>query len=449
MAGLIEIRELLQEAATLKRSGKRDEALSRLEEARAVAVASKNREYLSEVENSYGNYHGRFSEFTTELRHRKRAIALLGPEGHPVKLAISRANLGGCYLYLGEFAKAVSELHKSLNHYTGGMPYRTLLQYAKPEELPYLLHTIYTLANVYHSLQDYSTSLCYLELSTELEKKHELEMVADSAGLIASCYLESGDLERAGEYAKLQLKLSKDQGSVASEAMALSAFAVIAFRRGDYQLSREHTLRALEAAIVADDPLRLTELYCNLADIEHTEGSYESAIELLNKARVELDRLKTPMLHERIHRTLSAVYEAQQCYERALQEYKLAVEYKEKVCGLIHQQEVARIRDTYQRKCVLRERNVLAKRVRELAEVQPMPTVRPVSTHILQIAPNLTKTEVKICELLHRGSTTKEIARETNSSRHTVDGHRTSIRKKLKLTASEDLVTYLMKLELD
>jgi DNA-binding CsgD family transcriptional regulator len=45
--------------------------------------------------------------------------------------------------------------------------------------------------------------------------------------------------------------------------------------------------------------------------------------------------------------------------------------------------------------------------------------------------PALTPTELKICSLLKTNCSTKEIAAILCISRHTVDGHRVSIRRKL------------------
>lgn len=67
-------------------------------------------------------------------------------------------------------------------------------------------------------------------------------------------------------------------------------------------------------------------------------------------------------------------------------------------------------------------------------------------TSISQYCPELTPSELIICWHLSRNHTTKEIATLTRNSERTVEWHRTSIRKKLKLDKHNNLSTFLINL---
>jgi len=61
-----------------------------------------------------------------------------------------------------------------------------------------------------------------------------------------------------------------------------------------------------------------------------------------------------------------------------------------------------------------------------------------------KINPNLTPTEIKICSFIRLNMTSKDIAILTNRSLRTIEGNRTSIRKKLNLNISDSLTKYML-----
>lgn len=65
---------------------------------------------------------------------------------------------------------------------------------------------------------------------------------------------------------------------------------------------------------------------------------------------------------------------------------------------------------------------------------------------LMEVAPNLVFSELELCARLRLGFQTKEIARCTGSSVRGVEGKKFRIRKKLKLSATEDLRIWMMNL---
>jgi c-di-GMP phosphodiesterase len=96
------------------------------------------------------------------------------------------------------------------------------------------------------------------------------------------------------------------------------------------------------------------------------------------------------------------------------------------------------------RRTMAEEKKLLTKTLADVSQERPTQVI-DIQCQLLQLAPTLSRTELKVCELLALGATTKEIAGQLSASRHTIDGHRTMIRKKLSISASENLSTWLMR----
>jgi DNA-binding CsgD family transcriptional regulator len=68
---------------------------------------------------------------------------------------------------------------------------------------------------------------------------------------------------------------------------------------------------------------------------------------------------------------------------------------------------------------------------------------------LLEINPDLSPTELKVCAYLRAKMVSKEIAEITHKNVRTIENLRTSIRTKLNLNPSENLTTFLLKLKLE
>ncbi len=66
--------------------------------------------------------------------------------------------------------------------------------------------------------------------------------------------------------------------------------------------------------------------------------------------------------------------------------------------------------------------------------------------NLAKIQPSLTKSELRICELIKLQMSCKEIALTLNLSCRTVESHRLKIRKKIGLRSDSNLDTYLLKI---
>jgi len=443
MATNPEIRAILERSYEQNDAGDKAAALALLAEARAIAVREKSREFLSEVENAYANHYCRHSDFGTELRHRRRTVALLGPKGHPLKLAIARSNLAGTLVAAGDFAEATKHLYRALDHYAGGLPDHTLVSASKHDEAKYLAHTLYTLANLSQNMRDFAAGKEYLKLQSDILRKHNLPADPDAYGLLLICHYETQDYEGAVHYAQLQLHEAISQRDPKAEAMAYSGLALAALKRGLIVEAKEHNRRALDIAHRIHDRVRIIELLCNEGEIAAHEREHDTSVKFLEDACARATEMGTNDLRERVHRVLSEVYEAKHDFQKALEHYKLAAQFKERLASSEQQHEISRMRVARIRRALATEKKILANKLKSNGSKSA--TAISVQRQLLQLAPTLSRTELKICELLSLGASTKEIAEKLCASRHTVDGHRTAIRKKLGIASEENLSTWLMR----
>ncbi|HET6510600.1 MAG TPA: LuxR C-terminal-related transcriptional regulator [Candidatus Kapabacteria bacterium] len=443
-----QIREILEQEYASRRAGDREQSFKLLQRAKRLAIGSKNREWLSEVENSYANFHHRFSDFASELKSRRRSVALLGPNGHSLKLSVARTNLGGALTSGGKFVEAQKHLYRALDRFTGGLPDHTLRESAKQEEVHWLLHTLYSIANLHQSLRDYEACHEYLRIHRDLEIKFGLPQNPDCIGLEVICTFELGDLDACERHATIQLARSREDTDEKAEAMALSGLALVSLKRGDIERSRRYNNEAMLVAITISDQIRVIELLCNIAELEMHDSNTSAALTVLDQAAHKIEAFPSPDLNERLHRLTSQAFEMRKEYQAALHHYKLATSFKEKMLDAAQQHEVARVRQLRARRAHAEEKKVLLKKLNEVAGDRARPAMVD-TQQLLQLAPSLSRTELKVCELLTLGATTKEIAGQLAASRHTIDGHRTAIRKKLGLGPAINLSTWLMRHQME
>jgi DNA-binding CsgD family transcriptional regulator len=441
MATNSEIRAILKQVYEQNELGEQKAALELLGQARALALKHKSREFLSEVENSYANHYSHFSEFELELKHRRRSVALLGPKGHQLKLAIARSNLAGTLHMSGSYVEALRHLYRALDHYTCGLPEHTLAAKAKLDEASYLTHTLYTLANLHQNIRDFESAKHYLKLESEVRRKCGMPEDPDAYGLLMICHYETRDYASAERYAQLQLEEASRQSDRKAQAMAHSGLTLTALKQGNIERAREHNQLVFELSRETNDKSRLIEAHCNEAEIEAAVMNFERAKELIHSAVEETVSLHAPDLLERIYRIASEVHEGLQEYKEALEWYKLAIVTKEQFNSSAQHHEVARMQQARMKRALSHEKKLLTSRLKSNNDA---PRV-DIQHQLLQLAPMLSRMELKVCELLTLGASTKEMAEKLCASRHTIDGHRTAIRKKLGIPSAENLSTWLMR----
>lgn len=437
------IRELLETSSIEDRNGRFEASVTLLLDALAIARKLHSREIQSEVENALGNLYGRHRQYQKQLVHCRRAVRLLGPKSNPLKRAIAEMNLASGLNHARQYTEAVRLLHRALRFYTNGFPLRSYVAKANVEHAEYAVSTLYSLASVLHSIGSYKLAIEYLGLCRDLERRLDLGHRSNTEGLLGSCYMELGDLAQAAVCFDTQLLLARQENDDRSVAMALSGLGEVSMLHQDLMNARTLLLESLRLSDSLDDPHRAIEVLCTLARLELPEGSHKLAREYAEAALARCTSDTSNDIQFRVHSLLADVIQATADQSEAVVHLRAALGCSLQLIKDTDRQEAVRLNEVFHNREVRRERDYL----RELAKQHARNSTIDLDAMTHQLArqwPGLTTMELKVCALLRAGLTTKEVARELGLSRHTVDGHRTSVRKKLGLEGSRNLYTFLV-----
>lgn len=442
------IRSLLQQASQQDKLGNAREAETYLFEAKVIARASRYREIQSEVEHSLSLHFGYYRQFEREVQHSKRAVQLLGPASDPLKKAIARTTFASALLYLEQYGEAHHQLSKALDYF-----------YAKGISLdrrdaPYFETTLYHMGLLYHIIENWEAALNYLQHASEVQVQFKLQVDANVIGLIGAVHAELKNFDQARAHFEKQLVLAHTTNDLRAEAMAKSGLATVHEGTGELEAAIVQNSLALGIAIRISDPLRLAEIHANLASCYLQRNEVDLADRELERAFYHAENSGCARLHGRIHLLYSTCLEQQNNFRAALEHYKQYVEFKERLSGRAHQQLVSRLEARFRQKWLWHNQTIFLERIRLLErkittqDQQHLDSPASISDTfkkaLIARAATLTITELEVCQLLRSGCRTKEAAAQLGVSRHTIDGHRTAIRKKLSLRASQNLVSYLM-----
>lgn len=216
------------------------------------------------------------------------------------------------------------------------------------------------IANNFESIGDYQTALkSYQEYLTILPSNVDPSGVYNDAGLLL---MTLGQIDQATEYLNIALKIRSENNSQLELAQshhsigkillaaknyesavhhftqaktilthyqhsygltyALLGLGQASHFQGDYSLSHELLLEALElASIQGNDQLR-GEIYLTLASSHQEQGKYISANNFAQKAHLLGQKIKSVELNTSSLKTLASIAESQHNYKRALTLYK-------------------------------------------------------------------------------------------------------------------------------
>lgn len=174
----------------LSNNGLWQECLETLREIQPVAETLKNKNLLAYIYDYYGDYHfySAFGvmDYEEALEYYKRVEQLL-PEITLDQIKADNAHgLAGCYLRLGDTAKALEYKEKAL-------------ELARESGNHSVIFAVYgDLADVYEERGEYDEAIAHRELSLEYARQTDwIEMVSRAQRNIAITYKKAGDYKNA------------------------------------------------------------------------------------------------------------------------------------------------------------------------------------------------------------------------------------------------------------
>jgi DNA-binding CsgD family transcriptional regulator/tetratricopeptide (TPR) repeat protein len=284
-----------------------------------------------------------------------------------------------------------------------------------------------------------------------------MQLVAESC--LGYLFAEPGNGERARIHVENSLKLADEFNFVAERAQVLLKAGEVYALLGDVHSAVAHFERALD---VAAGFTAIREEICSklapvLAGINDYERAYVLSTECLSlaadrqrrereygiravKIRQELRKQRED--HARVLEEKHKLEDAARGRDRELTQLALNLAERYELLQSIREQLIAASGD---KRAIVRaiDRHVEATDGWRTFELQFQSIYADFTASLLQRCQDLTPTELRICSLLKLGLSSKQIADSLCASPRTIEWHRTSIRKKLRLALNDNLTTFL------
>ncbi|MDB5034191.1 MAG: hypothetical protein JWQ98_1432 [Chlorobi bacterium] len=394
------------------------------------------------------------------LRSRSLAERIEYPEG----MAGALTNLACLYCDLGDFVQGLRAYQDSFAIYRAlGNEYRRGI-YCQAIILE-------NIGSIYVRQGDFETAAGNYHESLHIREEHGWTNEAAGAhSNLASAYIAWGKWDKALHHAGSACRLHADCGALAGQAEALLNLGRISVALDDIGAAHEYLTEALEHVKDLGQPSLTVEIHEVLAQLHEAAG--DPAVALTHFR--EVMRLRSELHSLEKNRAITAIqlrYELEGL-EREREMLNMRADYLTQEITLKSNElvsmasVVARCRNSItrvQEQLLLLKRQYPCNAVRDVsAQLLPLLNaglddadwelferkfreVHPSFIHSLTVQfSELTRTEIKVCSLLRLSLATKEIADILCTSVRTIDAHRRSIRKKVKLSPDASLSTFLM-----
>lgn len=441
--------------------GKLPDALHAAYTGLALAAALDNTKLQGAFLNLIANTSAELNDYATALDYQLRALSIWESLGLEDKQAVSLTNLGNIYEGLGRLDTALTYQLRSLDvqrrlHSREG-----------------LALTLGNLGLVYMSRGEYLSALPVMEESLELNRslgnRH-----SEAIGLVnlANVNLKLGRRKESKRCYDLSLALRQELGDRNGEAYCLAGFGDIACAEKKLHDALQHFSKALLIAEACQDKRLMRACYEALSDISAETGNPEAALDSFRKFHHIEKEISGEAVSQRT-RSLEIRYEVDRLQkEREILSLKAAqlehsVTQKQKELVTLAMSLVAKneflsaLRGHLSTALgtasgatkaslteLVRRLDTAARSEEEWKTFEAeFAKVHEEFIHRLsERHPNLSPTELKICALLKINLSTKDIAKLLSCSTRNVENHRFRIRTKLRLAASENLSSFLVKL---
>ena len=404
-----------------------DKALEYYEKAAKIRKEINDTEGLITSYNNLGVINKVKDNYTEALEYYNKSLALVEAfYGKDYNYIAALNNTGNVLKELGQYEEALSTLNEALES-------------SEQQNLKYFealcLHNI---GSVHYKMENFGMAIPFIKKSLTIseELKTPNLILASTSGLSDS-YKEIGDFEKALEYSELYFKYQKEELTKKSDRQ----FAFMQTRFETSQKDKEIALLEKEK-VLAD-----TKRYMLFGGVILLAAAgffvYNRQRKLLQKEKqlVEIEkkdnlRLESELVDKNKELTNFALHLAQR--NDFLQEIKKELGKTSKMVEKPNAQ--GRMQEMMVNIHQYISHNKEEQEfMRKLEEVNAS-----FFRNLTERVPGLSEKEKKLCALLRLRLSSKEIASVTNITSKSVDMNRYRLRKKLNLTAEQDLYDFLM-----
>jgi tetratricopeptide (TPR) repeat protein/DNA-binding CsgD family transcriptional regulator len=431
---------------------------------RALVLAEQlgNQHSIENLLISIGIVHSSLGDYARALDFYARALALAEQLGDSNGFAACLDNIGSIYWNRGDYERA-------LEHFSRGL--------AVAEEIGAMSLIANNLGNtgiVYKESGDYDRALDYLEralaLSTETGERSQIGHWMHG---IASVHHKRGDLENAHrgflETLRYRQDVLQSNEGVVETMLALGAVLVDerslpdGLQQFEVALTLASTLGEKRFAAVAHK--HIAEIYWSLGDsakaYDHFTAYHRTDKEVFSEEsqkRIEVFHIRNAVADKEreaeLQRLRADRSEQELAYStmQLISQSEIVSKFCDDLTALVSHLPLA-ADNTKRWETTVRE---IKSKLKELPSESidwakfesQFTSVHPeFKSRLLSRFPDLTKQELKMCQLARLNLKTDEMARLLNLSVRTIDSHRLNLRKKIGLQKEQSLTKFLQDLK--
>lgn len=412
-----------------------------------------------------GALHVQTGNYAQALRHLKKSLDICERVGDRRGAALALNNIGDIYARSGRYNSA-------LQYFSAGLRIKEELSNKTD-----IAGTVLNIGKTYGSLGDTRTALSYcrrcIRLAEDIGDSH---MLADALCVAAEQYSRIAKHHRAQTYLRRALLLFTSLGHTEGCVRAQLALGLLHAATDDTDKALRLLTQALRTAGTIENPHLLMRMHEALAQVYKQAGNAGEALRHYECFH-SLERTLFAEENERHRQRLLVTFDM----ERERKNRQLA----EKEAGILRlensrlEQEMAfRAKELLTTAMYLTQKNTSLKKLRHTLRAlpdKPASELRLIIRELLhdidtavnaehswahfeqqfrqvhqeyieQIAarfPDITPTELKVCALIKLNLSTKEIAAILNTEAKSIEKYRQRIRKKLGLSQSDNLASFL------
>lgn len=436
-------------------------------------------------------------DYPPALQRLQESLELAEQTGNLRDRMLAYNSIGSIYRQLGDYPHALQEFYRSL-----AMAEKLGQEIELPMGNIALIH--YMQSEYETSLE---IMLKVLELfRTSGDRRNE----AACLGNLASLYHHLNDSESSIQHWNMAMLLHQELGDEGGIAFTLRAIGELHHVRKEYPAALEYYQRSEALARQINARPRLVATLNKLGTLWQDLGDHEQALAVLNDAEAIAATIGDTYFQMSALESIAESLEQMGDSNGALQHYRryhdlfaemeghekqreiANVEMRATIEAASHEREMLRLRaETLEREMEIKNREltsiamqlvqknefleILSQQMRELQNagsvgndvtriIRQVDTTRNQSNdwelfeaqfrsthqdfigHLLERAPTLSPTELKVCAMMKIALSTKEIANILCCSARTVEHHRYKVRSKLGLGTEDNLGTFLAKL---
>ena|GEM_PF-2981102 len=292
----------------LKALGRYADAMKRLEEARDMAVKSKNTSLEARIEADFGRIYKQLGEYRKVVPFFKKSIELYKADNNQRGEIMVAAELGVVYKYLGLYKQAISAYLRALKQVSR-------IGDKKAEE-----RLLGNLGIAMKNIGEYDKALDYchraLQTARSIHDRHGESTLLDTIGNIKRA---QGHFEEAVESLEEAIAISEETGEKPIKLKHLSNLATVYKEVGFYSKGLELLEQSLEMARELGDTKSEGLCLDKIGMIMCEQGRYDDASDSIEKSAEIFEKTGADMLYLQSLEDLAEVNMAKGDHQKAIQ----------------------------------------------------------------------------------------------------------------------------------